>query len=471
MRNTTLILILIHLGPGLSWAFRSQNLLAGKMPIVLYSMISSNDENNSMIGVPSAEKALQSSGMAKKLRAYRSSRGRTQTQQKSILAKKVAIEKVPTSPCRRNGDYLPYESALAALRVYHSLHGNLVIPRRYLIPAQDPYPPEWRGLDLSSTVYTMRWWMRNVRHHPHRVAELNALGFVWDRLQPEWNLIMEALICYLSLNGNLLVPTSFVVPHGDDLWPKATWGIKLGKNVYRMRSRNDFLRGNKGAARRRQLDRLGFVWDINDHVFRKFCWALQFYSKWQRQKNQFTGRQFAIRIPSTFVIPSGDDAWPKELWSYPLGAKCAAVRHKGLYVKNDNRRQKILEELGFQWNGNAAMGWLEVVHAAAIYSQMHNRNLDVPFGFIVPAPLNARAIIENRVAGGDDSWPWPEYLWGLPLGQRLKDVRIKGAYVHGIAGKARRAQLDALGFNWTPKQGRPRSKELDDEDSSPISDC
>jgi len=47
-----------------------------------------------------------------------------------------------------------------------------------------------------------------------------------------------------------------------------------------------------------------------------------------------------------------------------------------------------------------------------------------------------------------------ERLWGLCLGQRLKDIRVKGAYLSGSSGQARRAQLDALGFNWTPKRGR-----------------
>lgn len=49
-----------------------------------------------------------------------------------------------------------------------------------------------------------------------------------------------------------------------------------------------------------------------------------------------------------------------------------------------------------------------------------------------------------------------EYLWGLPLGQRLKDVRQKGAYLKGANGDTRRRQLDGLGFNWTPSRGRPK---------------
>ena len=90
------------------------------------------------------------------------------------------------------------------------------------------------------------------------------------------------------------------------------------------------------------------------------------------------------------------------------------------------------------------------MHAAAIYSQMHGRILNVPFDFVVPAPPSAT--LSN--AHYDDSWPWPEQLWGLKLGQRLKDVRLRGAYLKGSDAKIRKAQLDALGFVWNPKRGR-----------------
>ena len=63
-----------------------------------------------------------------------------------------------------------------------------------------------------------------MKNNPERVAELNKLGFIWERLQPEWNLVLEALISYLSLHGDLLVPTTFVVPHDSEHYPKATWG-------------------------------------------------------------------------------------------------------------------------------------------------------------------------------------------------------------------------------------------------------
>lgn len=102
----------------------------------------------------------------------------------------------------------------------------------------------------------------------------------------------------------------------------------------------------------------------------------------------------------------------------------------------------------FRFSGNTASNWNQVIHAAAIYSKMHGRILDVPSSFIVPSPPGG-----NLLDTGD-AWPWPDHLSGLKLGQRLKDVRLKGTYLKGQDRHIRKAQLDTLGFVWNPKRGR-----------------
>lgn len=307
---------------------------------------------------------------------------------------------------------LPYESAVTALRVYHDKHTHLVMPRKYVVEDKERYPKEWQGIDLSRTVYDMKWWLRHVQQRPDRVAQLNQLGFVWERLQPEWNLILEALITYRTLHDDLLVPSKFVVPFGDAEWSRATWGLSLGKAVYRIRGRGDFLKGHKGEKRRRQLNAIGFVWCVQEHRFDIFCNALRLYAI-----NEATGhasrKTGALKIPSQFVVPETKD-WPQHLWNYPLGAKCTAVRQKELYVKGSPERLRILADIGFHAGGNDSLSWLEVVHAAAVYSQMHHRNLDVPQSFVVPAPprksssdSKGSSESETCVVGSDDAWPWP----------------------------------------------------------------
>jgi hypothetical protein len=284
------------------------------------------------------------------------------------------------------------------------------MPRIYLVQDGNKYPKEWLGLDLAGAVYDMKWWIRHVKEQPERVAELNKLGFVWERLQPEWNLILEALITYRTLNDDLLVPVKFVIPFDNKEWSRSTWGISLGKVVYRIRSRGDFIRGPTALRRRQQLESLGFVWDVSEHLFEIFCRALRIYSKVEAISGATSKRLGALKIPASYVVPNSDD-WPGDLWGYPLGAKCTAVRQKELYVKDHPERLKELVDIGYHVGGNDSLKWLEVVHAAAVYSQMHVRNLDVPQHFVVPAPPrisdSTGDIQPSRVIGSDDAWPWP----------------------------------------------------------------
>lgn len=390
--------------------------------------------------------ALESPKKARQYRLRREEKRKARRGDQNEATEQPA--KVSTKSKKKPGSInrdIPYEAMFAGLKVYFEEHEDLVMPRRFVISPQDvKYPADLHGIDLPCTVYSMQWWQRHVKQRPERVAQLNDLGFVWQRMQPEWNLVMEALITYISIYGDLLVPSSFVVPYGDSKWPKATWKMPLGNCVYRIRSRHDFLRGNNASKRREQLDGLGFVWDVSEHKFRVFGAALVRYARLEAPPEDSTGRSLPLDIPTTFVVPSSSD-WPEQLWGYPLGAKCSAVRQKQLYIKDRPDRKQALAEIGFHWNGNADMAWLKVVHAAAIYSRLNGRNLDVPLSFVVPEP---------PTAADRSDWPWPESLWGLKLGQRLKDIRSKGAYLHGDTAEERRRQLDALGFVWKPKRGR-----------------
>ena len=381
----------------------------------------------------------------------------------------VDFDSTLSSSRRADAMDIPYPITFAALLKYRTIHGDLVVPRRYIVPMNQGYPDEWVGLDLAATVYTMKWWKKNIRtEEAKRVSELNNLGFVWERLQPEWNIVLEALITYHALHGHVMVPNKFVIPYGSSQWPKGTWGVPLGNCVYRIRGRNDFLHGTTSFSRRSQLDRLNFVWDVHEQSFLKFFAILRHYAKLSKT-GRFTPSGTPIKplkVPSTYKVPTGDDRWPMELWNYQLGAKCIAVRQKDLYVKDKPRRQRMLEDLGFRWCGNAELSWLKVVHAAAIYSRLNGHSLDVPYKFVVPSPSpefvaqQNSNVDEEKDDNVDEEWPWPQYLWNLPLGQRIKEIRITGAYLKGKDKTERVRQLDALGFVWKVREHRQQQKQL-----------
>ena len=67
------------------------------------------------------------------------------------------------------------------MKIYHATSENLILPRDH---------------PLSKVVYSYDWWKRHVKNRQERVKELNDLGFVWERLQSDWNIALESLVCF-----------------------------------------------------------------------------------------------------------------------------------------------------------------------------------------------------------------------------------------------------------------------------------
>lgn len=78
-------------------------------------------------------------------------------------------------------------------------------------------------------------------------AQLDALGFVWDPLQQQWDEGVAALQAYHTEKGDCRVPTSYTTPTG----------YKLGSWVSERRKKKASLPPDRIA----RLEALGFVWD------------------------------------------------------------------------------------------------------------------------------------------------------------------------------------------------------------------
>ena len=146
-----------------------------------------------------------------------------------------------------------------------------------------------------------------------------------------------------------------------------------------------------------QLNGLGFVLDVQEYHFQKVIDALLHYNKHNHDHERTNdNNNKIIKVPTTHVTPHNTTLHPKYLWGFQLGAKCCAIRNKDLYnIKNSSGRRQLLENIGFNFKGNHVLGWLDVVHALAIYSKLHNNDnsgssgsssngLSVPQNFIVP---------------------------------------------------------------------------------------
>ena len=135
----------------------------------------------------------------------------------------------------------------------------------------------------------------------------NSRSMLTQHFVQPWNLFMESMIAYRNIYGHVLVPASFVVPRHDDNWPKACWDLPIGSVVQRLRLRHDFLTGENAVDRRKQLDGLGFVWDVSEYNFLRFFMALKHFERLSREKYSSSRDHTSIRVPSTFVVPSGEE--------------------------------------------------------------------------------------------------------------------------------------------------------------------
>uniref|UniRef100_K3WZY4 Helicase-associated domain-containing protein n=1 Tax=Globisporangium ultimum (strain ATCC 200006 / CBS 805.95 / DAOM BR144) TaxID=431595 RepID=K3WZY4_GLOUD len=273
-----------------------------------------------------------------------------------------------------------------------------------------------------------------------QLAQLTELGFPWS----DWreyvfeNVTVPALETYLQKEGHLFVPQKFVCPHGDQTWPRPTWGFPLGTQVATLRKHKDtsLLADHHVEV----LGQMGFVWKVRDAKW------FQYFLPGLRHYKSVYGH---VDVPLAFVIPDqqqssstslqqgdeGNAEWPVYLGGYMLGRHVYMVR-SGKYADQVEESRAELNALGFSFNLSDSMWTHTILPALRVFAQVH-RHCDVHQEFVVP------------------SWaPWPEKAWGLKLGHTVKSIR-QGAYEAQV--QASRDDLERLGFVWNAKQRLERT--------------
>ncbi|OQR97476.1 hypothetical protein THRCLA_21929 [Thraustotheca clavata] len=121
---------------------------------------------------------------------------------------------------------LAWKTKLIALEQYKILHGNLYVPRQFIVPKEEPWPESVWGLKLGLAV-------NNFRGRPDRltlgqVKALAELDFPWDSSNVPFAIRIDAWKIYESIHDTNKIPPTFIVPSGPN-WPEKYWGIPLGK--------------------------------------------------------------------------------------------------------------------------------------------------------------------------------------------------------------------------------------------------
>ena len=273
-----------------------------------------------------------------------------------------------------------WQRALDSLRAYAVHEGHCRVPNSYV---------DINGFRLGQAVARIRSAQQIfVKGRPDRRAELDAIGFVWDPREDDWQRALGALRAYAAREGHCRVPQTHVDSHG----------YRLGQAVADIRSAQQiFVKGR--PDRRAELDAIGFLWDPREYDWQRLLVALQ----------SFARREGHCRVPDTHTDSDG----------YTLGSLAKEIRCTEAYVKARPDRRAALDAIGFVWDPRED-AWQRTLVALTAFREAHGhcrvpRSHTTSDGFQL-----GRAVCKIRS-------PRQDYVKGRP---------------------DRRAQLEAVDFVW-----------------------
>lgn len=284
-----------------------------------------------------------------------------------------------------------WELMLEQARAYRREFGDLEVPARYRTPDG----------------YSLGRWISNQRGirqgqlegslTSQQIAALDELGMVWDRAADlQWSRNYAAARAYYESHGHLNVPARYVTETGV---PLGSWLSNL-----RAWARSEVHCRYLTEQRKAQLDAIGMVWDVFDHLWESnYRAAMAFYREHRH-----------LEVPSQYVSADGTrlGAWLGSLRKLRAGR---AMRGTPPTAEQIAR----LDAIGMVWSSRVDHSWERGYQAAAAYAAAHG-NLLAPAGYRT-----------------ED---------GFALGTWLRNQRSRHASGH--LSEERRTRLEAIGMVW-----------------------
>ena len=102
-----------------------------------------------------------------------------------------------------------WEKYFAALKAYKGAYGDVDIKKDYVDP---------QGIALGNWVYNLRGYrasgLRLSYLTEERIRQLDELGFIWSKVDSQWEMNFQAAQDYYRKHGDLEVPAAYISPDG-----------------------------------------------------------------------------------------------------------------------------------------------------------------------------------------------------------------------------------------------------------------
>ncbi|CAE8686834.1 unnamed protein product, partial [Polarella glacialis] len=226
-----------------------------------------------------------------------------------------------------------------SLEWYKDRYGHLNVEYVCVLPDSEELPSLMRGFKLGRAVSDIRSSGDFAKGKRERLKVLEELGFVWDAKEFVWNKrLVPSLEWYKDRYGHLSVGTAYVLPDSEEV-PCFLRGFSLGVAVNNIRAQGQFVK--RKPERLKVLEELGFVWNANEFVWNKrLVPSLEWYKD----------RYGHLNVENVCVLPDSEEL-PSLMRGFRLGNKVHKIRSRGDFVNGNPERLKVLEELGFVWDG------------------------------------------------------------------------------------------------------------------------
>lgn len=193
---------------------------------------------------------------------------------------------------------------------YYKEHGNLIIPGRYISE---------NGEHLGE------WILKNRRNYikgklsSDRIEKLENIGMVWEIVKKDcWEEMFEQASEYVSVHGNLLVPTVYKTENNKPL------GLWIKDQRY------DYKKNQLSKAKQEQLEAIGMVWTVCDY-------------KWNTML--LMARRYYLEHGNLFIDDSSTLPDMKKLKKWLIYQRNLCIKGK-----LSKEKKKALESIGMVWD-------------------------------------------------------------------------------------------------------------------------
>ena len=314
-----------------------------------------------------------------------------------------------------------FERIVMALQWFKASEGHMEVPKELVLDetqcTEAGMPTHIKEFRLGQTVNNICGSGHFV-HVAARRTQLDNIGFIWDHNQHQFDHhVLPALQWFKATEGHMEVPKELVLDEaqcGEAGLPEHVKEFRLGQTVRDIRSKGIFVHI---AARRTQLDSIGFIWDHDQHRFDHHVLPALHW---------FKASEGHMEVPQELVLDEAQcrkAGLPEHVTEFRLGRTVHMIRSRGIFVQTEipsrqaqyTANKETLESTNFIWDASQHRFDCYIKPAVSWFKALEGH-----------AKVPAKLVLDEmqcRNAG------LPEHVKEFRLGQTVTSIRRQGVFV------------------------------------------